>query len=159
MTGSKALEMPRQRTGRRNSSPEPTQKVQSLILRLLVYGAAIFTFAVLAFLIGYILVKGIPYLTPDLFSWTYNSTNCSMLPSIITTGGDDAAVAAHRHSDQRVHRGLSGRVRKEGQQAGGSDAPDRRDPVRASRPLCTACSVCCSLSPSCTGSCRCCPAR
>ena len=85
MTGSRALEMPRQRTGRRDSSPEPTQKVQSLILRLLVYGAAIFTFAVLAFLIGYILVKGIPYLTPDLFSWTYNSTNCSMLPSIITT--------------------------------------------------------------------------
>ena len=60
MTGSRALEMPRQRTGRRDSSPEPTQKVQSLILRLLVYGAAIFTFAVLAFLIGYILVKGIP---------------------------------------------------------------------------------------------------
>ena len=85
MTGSKALEMPRQRTDRRDSSPKPTQKVQSLILRLLVYGAAIFTFAVLAFLIGYILVKGIPYLTPDLFSWTYNSTNCSMLPSIITT--------------------------------------------------------------------------
>ena len=85
MTGSRALEMPRQRTGRRDSSPEPTQKVQSLILRLLVYGAAIFTFAVLAFLIGYILIKGIPYLTPDLFSWTYNSTNCSMLPSIITT--------------------------------------------------------------------------
>ena len=85
MTGSRALEMPRQRTSRRDSSPEPTQKVQSLILRLLVYGAAIFTFAVLAFLIGYILIKGIPYLTPDLFSWTYNSTICSMLPSIITT--------------------------------------------------------------------------
>ena len=77
--------MPRQRTDRRDSSPEPTQTIHSLILRLLVYGAAIFTFAVLAFLIGYILVKGIPYLTPDLFSWTYNSTNCSMLPSIITT--------------------------------------------------------------------------
>ena len=85
MTGSKALEMPRQRTDRRDSSPKPTQTIHSLILRLLVYGAAIFTFAVLAFLIGYILVKGIPYLTPDLFSWTYNSTNCSMLPSIITT--------------------------------------------------------------------------
>ena len=85
MTGSKALEMPRQRTDRRDSSPKPTQTIHSLILRLLVYGSAIFTFAVLAFLIGYILVKGIPYLTPDLFSWTYNSTNCSMLPSIITT--------------------------------------------------------------------------
>ena len=78
MTGSRALEMPRQRTGRRDSSPEPTQKVQSLILRLLVYGAAIFTFAVLAFLIGYILVKGIPYLTPDLFSWTSIITTVEM---------------------------------------------------------------------------------
>lgn len=112
MTGSKALEMPRQRTDRRDSSPKPTQTIHSLILRLLVYGAAIFTFAVLAFLIGYILVKGIPYLTPDLFSWTYNSTNCSMLPSIITTVEMTAAVAAHCDSDQRVHRGLSGRVRQ-----------------------------------------------
>ncbi|MCD8357297.1 MAG: phosphate ABC transporter permease PstA [Clostridia bacterium] len=71
--------------GRKGNAPKPTQGIQSLILRLLVYGAAIFTFAVLLFLIGYILIRGIPYLTPDLFSLEYTSENCSMLPSIVTT--------------------------------------------------------------------------
>ena len=37
------------------------------VLVLLTIGAAIVTFAVLFFLVAYILVKGIPYLTPDLF--------------------------------------------------------------------------------------------
>ena len=75
----------RTRAGRRSNPPEPTQGIQSLVLRVLVYGAAICTFAVLLFLIGYILIRGIPYLTPDLFSLEYTSENCSMLPSIITT--------------------------------------------------------------------------
>lgn len=65
--------------------PHVGQSLQSLLLRVLVYGAAGFTFAVLLFLIGYILVRGIPYLTSDLFSLEYTSENCSMLPSIITT--------------------------------------------------------------------------
>ena len=38
------------------------------VLALFTIGAAIVTFAVLLFLVAYILVKGIPYLTPDLFS-------------------------------------------------------------------------------------------
>lgn len=81
------LFMPREdvRTHKRGSEPRSTQGMQSLLLRVLVYGAAIFTFAVLALLIGYILVRGVPYLTPDLFSWEYTSENCSMLPSIVTT--------------------------------------------------------------------------
>ena len=61
----------RTRAGRRSNPPEPTQGIQSLVLRVLVYGAAICTFAVLLFLIGYILIRGIPYLTPDLFSLEY----------------------------------------------------------------------------------------
>lgn len=82
-----AISMPREtlRTDKRDSEPHSTQGLQSLLLRVLVYGAAIFTFAVLIFLIGYILVRGIPYLTPDLFSLEYTSENCSMMPSIITT--------------------------------------------------------------------------
>nr|WP_297176781.1 phosphate ABC transporter permease PstA [uncultured Agathobaculum sp.] len=51
----------------------------------LVYGAAALTFAVLLFLIAYILVRGIPHLKPSLFAWTYNSDNVSMTPAIITT--------------------------------------------------------------------------
>ena len=42
-------------------------------------------FFILIFLIGYILVRGIPYLTPDLFSLEYTSDNCSMMPAIVTT--------------------------------------------------------------------------
>lgn len=81
------ISMPREtvRTGRCDSEPKSTQGILSLLLRVLVYSAAIFTFAVLLFLIGYILIRGIPYLTPDLFSLEYTSENCSMMPSIITT--------------------------------------------------------------------------
>ena len=50
-----------------------------------VYGAAVITFAVLLFLIAYILINGIPNLKPSLFEWTYNSDNVSMMPAIITT--------------------------------------------------------------------------
>ncbi len=57
----------------------------SLILFLLVTLSAAITVFVLFFLIAYILIKGIPHLTPDLFSWTYNSENVSMLPAIINT--------------------------------------------------------------------------
>ena len=55
------------------------------VLALLTVGAAVITFAVLMFLVGYILVKGIPYLTPELFSLEYTSENVSLLPSLINT--------------------------------------------------------------------------
>ena len=57
----------------------------SLILFLLVCLAAVLTVFVLVFIIGYILIQGIPNLTPDLFAWEYNSENVSMMPSIINT--------------------------------------------------------------------------
>ena len=56
-----------------------------MMLRLLVWISAAITFAVLIFLVAYILVRGVPYLSPSLFEWTYNSENVSMLPSIINT--------------------------------------------------------------------------
>ena len=55
------------------------------VLKGLVYGAAVLTFAVLLFLIGYILVTGIPHLKPSLFQWNYTSENVSMMPAILTT--------------------------------------------------------------------------
>lgn len=57
----------------------------SLVLRILVLLSAVITVSVLAFLIGYILIKGIPYLTPDIFSWEYNSENVSLLPALANT--------------------------------------------------------------------------
>ena len=56
----------------------------SLILFLLVM-AALITFAVLVFLIAYILVRGVPYLTPSLFALEYNSDNVSLMPAVVNT--------------------------------------------------------------------------
>ena len=57
----------------------------SFVLFLLVCVSAVATVGVLAMLIGYILVKGIPNLTPSLFAWKYNTENVSMLPAFINT--------------------------------------------------------------------------
>ena len=57
----------------------------SLVLFLLVSLAALLTVCVFLFLVGYILVKGVPHLTPSLFAWEYNSDNVSMTPAIINT--------------------------------------------------------------------------
>ena len=57
----------------------------SLVLLLLVCGAALITMLTLLYLIFYILVKGIPYITPDLFSFTYTSDNVSLMPALIST--------------------------------------------------------------------------
>ena len=58
---------------------------QALALRGAVYAATFFTFFVLLFLIGYILIRGIPYLSPSLFEMKYTSENCSMMPAILMT--------------------------------------------------------------------------
>lgn len=57
----------------------------SLFLFLLVSLAALVTFCVLLFLIAYILVRGVPHLTPDLFSFTYTSDNASLFPALVNT--------------------------------------------------------------------------
>lgn len=57
----------------------------SLLVMLLVMSSAILTFTVLIFLIVYILVHGVPYLKPSLFSLHYNSENASLMPALINT--------------------------------------------------------------------------
>lgn len=61
------------------------RKPLSLILKTLVFAAAVITFAALLFLIVHILVNGVPHLKPSLFALEYNSDNVSMLPSILNT--------------------------------------------------------------------------
>ena len=56
-----------------------------LLLRYLVWASAVITFGALIFLIGYIVIRGIPHLRPELFSFTYTADNVSMLPPLITT--------------------------------------------------------------------------
>lgn len=62
-----------------------SQSPGSLILAVLVGLSALLTVLTLVFILGYILVKGIPNLSADLFQLEYNSENVSMFPSIINT--------------------------------------------------------------------------
>lgn len=57
----------------------------SLFLFLAVCLAALITMTALLFVIVYILVNGIPHLTPELFAWKYNSENVSLMPALINT--------------------------------------------------------------------------
>ena len=57
----------------------------SFVLLILVMLSALITVSVLLFIIGYILVKGIPNITPDLFAWDYTSENVSLMPAIVNT--------------------------------------------------------------------------
>lgn len=57
----------------------------SMVMMLLVMLSAVFTFAVLIFLIAYVLIHGVPYLKPSLFSFTYSSENASLMPALINT--------------------------------------------------------------------------
>ena len=57
----------------------------SLLLYLLVLISTVFTEGILIYLIGYILVHGVPYLTKDLFSLKYTSTNVSLFPAMVNT--------------------------------------------------------------------------
>lgn len=62
-----------------------TRKPGSLIMMLLVMLAALITFAVLFFLVAYILINGLPHIKPSLFSLTYSSENASLMPALINT--------------------------------------------------------------------------
>lgn len=62
-----------------------SRRLVAALLRLLVYLGALVTAAVLVFIVGYILLKGVPYLTPSLFAWEYTSTNVSLMPALINT--------------------------------------------------------------------------
>ena len=57
----------------------------SFILFALSVLCALITVGVLLFLIVYILVQGIPNLTPDLFALEYTSDNASLMPALVNT--------------------------------------------------------------------------
>ncbi len=61
------------------------QKRVQWTLRALVWASAAVTVGVLVALIAYILIMGIPNLSPKLFEWTYTTDNVSMMPAIINT--------------------------------------------------------------------------
>lgn len=57
----------------------------SKLLRFITYLGAATSVIVLAFLVAYILIKGIPHITPELFAWEYTSDNGSLVPALINT--------------------------------------------------------------------------
>ena len=57
----------------------------SFLVMLLVMASALITFAVLIFLIAYVLINGIPYIKPSLFALEYTSENASLMPALINT--------------------------------------------------------------------------
>ena len=61
------------------------QKRTEKFLAAMTYGAFIFTFSVLVFIIAFILFKGVPRLKPSLFSLKYTSENVSLMPALIST--------------------------------------------------------------------------
>lgn len=61
------------------------RKKSELFMAGITWAAAIITFITLLFLVGFILIKGIPHIKPSLFSLTYSSENVSLLPAMIST--------------------------------------------------------------------------
>lgn len=57
----------------------------SIVVRIAVIAGTVFTVGILLFIVGYILIKGVPHLKLSLFEFEYNSTNTSMMPAIINT--------------------------------------------------------------------------
>lgn len=61
------------------------QKITALLLRIAVYLAAAVTVGALLFVVGYILIKGVPHLSLKLFEWRYNTENLSLMPALLNT--------------------------------------------------------------------------
>ncbi|MEA4831120.1 MAG: phosphate ABC transporter permease PstA [Oscillospiraceae bacterium] len=61
------------------------RKTQSIFLRTITYASITVTLVSLVGIIGYIFTKGIPYLSPELFAFEYNSENVSLYPALINT--------------------------------------------------------------------------
>ena len=57
------------------------------LLFVLTCAGAMITFAALLFVIGHILIRGIPHITPSLFAWEYTPENLSLMPAIVNTVG------------------------------------------------------------------------
>lgn len=74
---------------RQNDISTKTQKRHMDGVSMLIRGGVIFsavvTVTVLVFMILYILIRGVPHLSPKLFALEYNSSNLSLLPALINT--------------------------------------------------------------------------
>ena len=73
------------RKARRPLAGVTSAKLKSSLIKTAVWLCAGITIAVLLFMLGYILVKGVPFLSSSLFSIEYTSDNCSVVPALVNT--------------------------------------------------------------------------
>ena len=57
----------------------------SMLMFILIILSAVIMIGAMIFIIGYILIRGIPNMKPELFAWKFTSENQSMMPAIINT--------------------------------------------------------------------------
>ena len=57
----------------------------SMLMFILIILSAVIMIGAMIFIIGYILVRGIPNMKPVIFEWQFTSENQSMMPAIINT--------------------------------------------------------------------------
>lgn len=61
------------------------KKPFSFAMLILILLATAITVAVVAWILIYVLIQGVPNLKPELFAWRWTSDNMSMMPSLINT--------------------------------------------------------------------------
>lgn len=61
------------------------RKLEAKILKFIVYLAMTICLISLISIVGYVAIKGIGYVSLDMFSLEYNSDNVSLLPALINT--------------------------------------------------------------------------
>ena len=104
----------------------------SFVVFLLVMLAAVITFAVLIFLIVYILVNGLPHITPSLFSLEYSSENASVGAGPHQHSDHDAALPDHCHPLWYLFRYFPCGICRQGQQVRGGHTSYNRNTFRYS---------------------------
>lgn len=65
--------------------PAKKKDWSAVILKGMTYLAAFCAFGIMAGMVIYILVRGIPYLSASMFAWSYTTDNLSMMPAVINT--------------------------------------------------------------------------
>ena len=57
----------------------------SALVEALVWLSGFVTLAIMVYLVAFIVIRGLPHLTPSLFSLTYKSDNVSLMPALVNT--------------------------------------------------------------------------
>jgi len=61
------------------------KKASDWVRFMLLWTSAVITVSILVYIVGFILVRGVPHITPSLFSTTYTTQNQSLFPALVTT--------------------------------------------------------------------------